>query len=220
MRAFLMVATAAGVLAALPATAVPVITSAAVTGSNGHSATGTVWNTKVDNYYTLFIQHPYGNTLNPNDNFTSAPIASAGASDYTIAGDGWPLNTKKGNSDPFYDLTLVLTENNVSKTLTGVFDEATQSFTSTSNAVKFSGVNYSLTDFNWVRGLSNIVGSYSVGSAVYPHQPIGSKSDYQGAFTISAAGVPEPATWSMMIVGFGAVAGTMRRRRSVAAVAA
>lgn len=214
MRAIFTLTAAAVAFVAIPATAVPVITSAAVTGSNGHASTGTVWNTASNQYYTLFVSHPYGNTLNPNGTFTSAPVGSTGASDYTIAGDGWPTNTKKGNSDPFYNLTVVLTENGVSKTLTGLFDEATQGFTSTSNAVKFSGVNYSLTDFNWVRGLSNIVGSHSVGSAVYPHQPIGSKSDYQGAFTINAAGVPEPATWSLMIVGFGGVAGTMRRRRS------
>ena len=216
MRTFLKITAAAVAFAAIPAGAVPVITSAAVTGSNGHAPTGTVWNTASNQYYTLFIQHPYGNTLNPNGTFTSAPVGSSGASDYTLAGDGWPLNTKKGNSDPFYNLTVVLTENGVSKTLSGLFDEATQSFTSTSSAVKFSGVDYSLTDFNWVRGLSNIVGSHSVGSAVYPGQPIGSKSDYQGAFTINAAGVPEPATWSLMILGFGAVAGTMRRRRSSA----
>lgn len=30
------------------------------------------------------------------------------------------------------------------------------------------------------------------------------------------AGVPEPATWAMMILGFGAVGGAMRRRRAVA----
>jgi hypothetical protein len=30
-------------------------------------------------------------------------------------------------------------------------------------------------------------------------------------------GVPEPATWALMILGFGAVAGAMRRRRSVTA---
>ncbi len=214
MRTFLRLAAAAVVFAGVPAGAVPVITSAAVTGSNGHASTGTVWDTASNQYYTLFIQHPYGSTLNPNGTFTSAPVASSGASDYTLAGDGWPLNTKMGNSDPFYNLTLVLSENGVSKTLTGIFDEATQGFTATSGVAKFSSVNYSLVDFNWVRGLSNIVGSHSIASAVYPHQPIGSKSDYQGAFTINAAGVPEPATWSLMILGFGAVGGTMRRRSS------
>ncbi len=220
MRALLKLTAAAVVFAAVPASAVPVITSAAVTGSNGVSPTGTVWNTASNQYYTLFVQHPYGSILNPNGTFTSASVTSSGASNYTIAGDGWPLNTRMGNSDPFYDLTVVLTENGVSKTVTGLFDEATQSFTSTSAAVKFSGINYSLVDFNWVRGLSNIVGSHSVASAVYPGQPIGSKSDYQGAFTINAAGVPEPATWSLMILGFGVVAGAMRFRRRTALAAA
>ena len=32
-----------------------------------------------------------------------------------------------------------------------------------------------------------------------------------------AAGVPEPATWALMILGFGAVGGAMRRRQAVAA---
>ena len=36
-------------------------------------------------------------------------------------------------------------------------------------------------------------------------------------FITSAMGVPEPATWAMMILGMGAVGGAMRRRRSVAA---
>lgn len=34
---------------------------------------------------------------------------------------------------------------------------------------------------------------------------------------LSAAAVPEPATWGLMILGFGAVGGAMRRRRSVTA---
>lgn len=36
-------------------------------------------------------------------------------------------------------------------------------------------------------------------------------------FAVTAA--PEPATWGLMIVGFGAVGGVLRRRRSVTAVA-
>lgn len=34
-----------------------------------------------------------------------------------------------------------------------------------------------------------------------------------GRFTLLANSVPEPATWAMMIVGFGAVGGAMRRRQ-------
>jgi hypothetical protein len=33
------------------------------------------------------------------------------------------------------------------------------------------------------------------------------------------AAVPEPTSWALMIVGFGAVGATMRRRRTVAATA-
>ncbi len=58
MRIFLKVTAAVAALVAIPATAVPVITSAAVTGSSGHASTGTVWNTASNQYYTLFIQHP------------------------------------------------------------------------------------------------------------------------------------------------------------------
>lgn len=42
-------------------------------------------------------------------------------------------------------------------------------------------------------------------------------SDNRGGVSLSLAGVPEPATWGLMILGFGAVGGAMRRRQSVAA---
>lgn len=44
-------------------------------------------------------------------------------------------------------------------------------------------------------------------------------SDGLGGYVdnISLAGVPEPATWALMILGMGAVGGAMRRRQSVSA---
>jgi hypothetical protein len=39
---------------------------------------------------------------------------------------------------------------------------------------------------------------------------------YEGVVSL-AGGVPEPATWALMILGFGAIGGAMRRRQSVAA---
>jgi hypothetical protein len=37
------------------------------------------------------------------------------------------------------------------------------------------------------------------------------------SYTAATGGVPEPATWALMILGFGAVAGATRRRRSMKA---
>ena len=193
-----------------PAMAAPTLTSAAVTGPSG-----TVWNTTVDSFYTLFVQRPLGNLLNPNDNFTGPVLndPNGGAFDFQVAGDGWPTDSRTGNSDPFYTLTLNLTEGSVSSTLTGVFDIAAGTFLATSGPATFSDGIYSLDDFNWSRGLVNLVGSYSRDTAVYAGQPIGSRADYQGAFSVSVTAVPEPATWGLMILGFGAVGGVMRPRR-------
>ena len=39
-------------------------------------------------------------------------------------------------------------------------------------------------------------------------------SDNSGGISLSIAAVPEPATWAMMIIGFGAVGVAARRRRT------
>lgn len=41
-----------------------------------------------------------------------------------------------------------------------------------------------------------------------------------GSFAFSAAGVPEPASWAMLIGGFGMAGGALRRRRTAALVPA
>ena len=41
-------------------------------------------------------------------------------------------------------------------------------------------------------------------------------ADVTGRFTLLSNSVPEPATWAMMIIGFGAVGGAMRRRQRTA----
>jgi hypothetical protein len=48
----------------------------------------------------------------------------------------------------------------------------------------------------------------------YPLGPNGQGFGYSQGFT---TGVPEPAAWTMMLVGFGALGGALRRRRGLAA---
>ncbi len=43
--------------------------------------------------------------------------------------------------------------------------------------------------------------------------------DNRGGISLAVSAVPEPGTWAMMLVGFGAIGATMRRRRRVTAIA-
>jgi hypothetical protein len=52
----------------------------------------------------------------------------------------------------------------------------------------------------------------------YGESPIEQLSQ-TGQVVIATAGVPEPAAWAMMLVGFGAIGGLMRRRVSISAAA-
>ena len=45
------------------------------------------------------------------------------------------------------------------------------------------------------------------------------KFSFAGLWTDAAAGVPEPATWAMMLAGFGLIGATTRRQRRVAQAA-
>jgi hypothetical protein len=40
-----------------------------------------------------------------------------------------------------------------------------------------------------------------------------SNASYSGTLNISPAPVPEPAAWALMLLGFGAIGVTMRRRQ-------
>lgn len=74
------------------------------------------------------------------------------------------------------------------------------------------------------------VGTYVINMTSYSNFPTGNLGDPYtngsyypngGAYTIEAtnavAGVPEPASWALLITGFGLVGATMRRRVAVAA---
>ncbi len=204
VKAFLL-ASAAIAASATAAQAADVLTSAAVTGP-----TGTVWDTDNTNtFYTLFLQAPgLGDFLNPNDEAISSTVVP-GSNGFLLAGDGFgPGGT--ADSDPFYNLTLTFASGN---TLTGTYTPMTNTFLSGSS-YNFDGVNYSLAEFSFRRYLGNAVSQYTA-------VPGGDGNDYSGSFRIVssalAGGVPEPTTWALMILGFGAVGGAMRRRTKTSA---
>ncbi len=48
-----------------------------------------------------------------------------------------------------------------------------------------------------------------------PHEINGMQGNYSAALPVASgmiSAVPEPATWAMMIIGFGAIGAAMRRR--------
>lgn len=192
------------------AQAAGILTSATVNGLTASQQNGvTVWNTdSTDSYYALFLQHPFGVILNPNDNFTGF-VSSAGDNDFLISGDGFPTVTgstpanspDRQNSNPFYRLTLTFDDGAV---ITGIADPSTQTFISGGSST-VAGRTYTLNDFGFSRAGANIVSPFQ-------SVPGNSLRDYVGEFSFSVA-VPEPATWGMMILGFGAIGGAMRSSR-------
>lgn len=198
MKKFLL-ASAALVGMATPAMAADTLTGATITGPSG-----TVWNTTVDGFYTLFLQSPgLGNFLNPNDESINLAVGSAGAR-ALLAGEGWVAGGT-ADSDPVYNLLLNFASGN---TLNGTYTPLTNVFTSGSS-FNYLGDTFTLSEFSFRRNLGDSVSPFTA-------VPGGDGNDYNGNFRINVAtaAVPEPATWAMMMLGFGAVAGALRSRRS------
>lgn len=171
------------------------LVSAEVSGPSG-----TIWNTAADSFYTLFLVRPFGNIINPEDNFTSAPT-NFGSNDYALAGDGFPVGTS-ANSDLIYTLTLIFADG---ATITGQYFDSTFS---AGTSATVGNITYTMTGFGWDRSPANNVSAFRAVSG-------GDPADYTGQFAFSqvAAAVPEPATWGMMLLGFGMIGAASRQRR-------
>ena len=117
-----------------------------------------------------------------------------------LAGEGYLPGTT-ADSDPVYNLTLTF---NGGQTLTGQYVPELNSF-SGGNSFTSGGTTFSLIEFSFRRNLGD---SVQRNVATFG----GDGNDYAGNFRISAAAVPEPATWGLMIVGFGMVGAATRRR--------
>lgn len=205
MKKYLMIGVAAAAFAATGASAVAPLTNAAIQGvtdATGAVTTGTVWDTTVNGYYLAVLQQPLGTILNGSDPASISVPSIVGVNDFAVSGDGWPIGGVN-NSDLFYKLTLGFGDGT---TVSGVYDTVSNNFFgNTSNGI-------SLTGFLWERQRFDIVSEYSSTKG-------GSNADYNGGFSYNVAAVPEPATWAMMIGGFGMVGAAMRRRKAQVRVA-
>lgn len=203
MKKYLLAAAAALAVAA-PANALTLI-SAVVTGPSG-----TVWRTAnapigSTSNYALFLATPnQAAFINPNNEAISVNVSNTSSVRYFLSGDGFPDGTT-ANSDPNYTLTLGFDSG---QSLTGVYTTATNSFVG-STAITSGGQTIRIAEFSYNRFLGDTVSQFRA-------VPGGNGNDYNGNFlltsTVSGA-VPEPATWGMMLVGFGALGTVLRRRR-------
>ena len=196
---------------AMAATLVGVTIQGTVVG--GDPATGTVWDTVSNGYYTAFVQQtspvvPFVTVYNPNDEALSAPVV-AGTNNFAILGEGWVpgLNV---NSDVAYRLTLNFSDG---ATISGLYTFAGTGgvFTGGTSATVGSAT-YTLRNFGWDRQGADVVSANSYGAG-------GDPNDYSGLFSFTATGVPEPTAWALFILGFGVIGHTMRRRSSKVRVA-
>lgn len=194
----MLLATVAAVTFASGANALTLI-SADVTGPSG-----TIWTTRQTGNFTLFLQNPgLGDYLNPNDEPINFGISNTGMTRILLAGEGF-LPGGTADSDPLYNLTLNFDSG---QTLTGQYAPGTNTFLGGSSITQ-GGTIFSLIEFSYRRFLGDAVQANVA-------TPGGDGNDYVGNFRLNAiaAAIPEPATWAMMILGFGVVGGAMRSRR-------
>ena len=208
MKKTLLITAAAVTTIASSANAATLV-SAAIFGSLGQTVWGTANapGTSTGNY-TLFLQNPtLGAFLNPNDeqiNYTT----HAGGNYAFLAGDGYPVGTT-ANSDPIYNLELTFSGG---QTLRGSYVPGSANTFLGGTPVVIGNQKFTLTEFSFTRSLANPVGQYTATPGT------GDGNDYQGNFRFNQTAVPEPASWALMLGGFGLAGAAMRRRRRTARV--
>lgn len=97
------------------------------------------------------------------------------------------------------------------------FDSEVLGILTTRSALSATDALLGLSDVNylnpWNRGLEFLDYAGFSGNSAHFAFSAGSPGDYVRVLTAATPAVPEPATWAMMLLGFGAIGGAMRARR-------
>jgi hypothetical protein len=207
MKRYLMAATAAAaaVLAITPAQAA--ITIGAITpGTSVYSGPTPTYNfdsaTPPTNGGTIttgtngiLLAQPFGSTGNY---YGVGPFAgSPGTINLTAIGDIFSLSLLWGSVDSYNTLEFLGADQSVLATFTGnqIFDPANGNRTdpNTNPVVTFLLTGGDISNFSYLR-LTSTQNAFEIDN-------------------IAINAVPEPATWAMMLLGFGGIGMAMRRRR-------
>jgi hypothetical protein len=144
------------------------------------------------------------------------------------ANNGFTIGFSDSNlANPFNEVLTFTTDVagrlsiNLTSTTTGAADDTDFSnvFLSGTGIAAPISIAQILADPNETRALND----FGVGVGTFTLNILGNPGTSSGsfggsvAFTAAAAAVPEPGTWAMMLVGFGAIGFSMRRRRRHAA---
>jgi hypothetical protein len=86
------------------------------------------------------------------------------------------------------------------------------------SSVTLNGVNFNIlsTGQQEFRNLLNQVLVVGGNNIISVNGTTGGEAAFRGTLSFAASAVPEPTTWAMMLVGFGAVGYSMRRRPATA----
>lgn len=192
--------------------------SSGTVGYYGGSASGTLGSTSVTYTGEDECLNCYASNWSPASTWTGGPVTSAPPGNSGIqlfggGGDGGPVTDTLSFSSPVTNPVLAIvslgqTGINASFNFNGdptfVLLGGGPSSTWGGSGLTTTGSNVYGTEGN---GLVEFIGTYSEISWTNP-----TYENYY-TFTVGTAGVPEPASWSLMIMGVGGVGAALRTRR-------
>lgn len=165
--------------------------------------------TAIDTNLTSFgFQFTALNPTNANLPFTFTLLEGAGLDGAVISTRTFTLPTSIGSTPTWFDFDITGALVTAGQIYTAVLSSA-----STRNG-PVMGPNINIFNGQELSGDAYAGGRAYFTNEVYPNCERTGNCDlnFRVTGTTAVAGVPEPATWAMLIMGFGAVGGALRRR--------